>query len=109
MVVRLRSTSVSFVVTHLLGNMEPDPEQDWIGPLISELNQADQEHPDVAVTHESGWSLSGLATGLVIFENVESDDAPLSSELTRQQLAEAFAALAAGDVVSVVALLEPRS
>jgi hypothetical protein len=42
--------------------------------LLDELLDSEIEHPDVAVTHESGWSLSCFPSGAIVLENVEDDD-----------------------------------
>jgi hypothetical protein len=45
--------------------------------VLAELElPTDVEHPDVAVTDESGWSLSASSGGLVVWENVNTDDPP---------------------------------
>ena len=52
-----------------------DPSK--VAALIAELqDDDDDEHPDVAVSHESGWTISGYHGGLVVWENVETDDQP---------------------------------
>jgi hypothetical protein len=33
-----------------------------------------EEHPDIAVSHESGWTLSAFPSGLLVRENVEADE-----------------------------------
>jgi hypothetical protein len=55
---------VSFSITHRDGSMERDPPTPALDALIRELDAAeDDEHPDVAVQHESGWSLSAFSSG----------------------------------------------
>lgn len=44
--------------------------------VLSELSTADSEHPDVSLTHESGWSISVFQSGLAVFENVETGEGP---------------------------------
>ncbi len=44
--------------------------------LLNSLAADDPEHPDVSLSHESGWCLSAFSGGLVVFENVESGDGP---------------------------------
>lgn len=44
--------------------------------FLAELDASDEEHPDAALIHESGWTLSVFEGGLVVYENVESGDNP---------------------------------
>ena len=47
-----------FTVTHWWGDQERNPSEDQFARLIAELRDADHEHPDCWLTHESGWGLS---------------------------------------------------
>lgn len=44
--------------------------------LYAELSEADQEHTDVSLTHESEWSLSAFSSGLLVWENVAGEGEP---------------------------------
>jgi hypothetical protein len=48
--------------------------------LLEELSGADAEHPDVAVQHESGLSLSVLRGWRLILEDLETDVDPRWAE-----------------------------
>jgi hypothetical protein len=93
----------AFSITHVSGAMEQDPPVTALAELVDELATADVEHPDVAVSHESGWTLSAFASGRVVWENVEDDEvAPRHLDgVDRGQVAAMFAALAAGDLPSI--------
>jgi hypothetical protein len=65
---------VTYTITHTSGAMEEQPPRDSIAALLDELDGADGEHPDVSVSHESGWTLSVFPSGRVIWENIEEDD-----------------------------------
>jgi hypothetical protein len=41
--------------------------------ILKELERPDSEHPDVSLTHESGWTLSIFEKGLVTWEDLEAD------------------------------------
>ena len=56
--------------------MEHDPPIESLDALLAELDYIDHEHPDVAVSHESGWTLSAFPSGRLIYENVEDLDIP---------------------------------
>ena len=96
---------MSFRIRHRFGDMEADPPLDRLAALISELDALeDDEHPDVAVGHESGWTLSAFPSGLVVWENVEEDDDPPARHMdgvTRERLLELFHMIATGDLETV--------
>jgi hypothetical protein len=50
-------------------------ESDLLSAL-DELKQSDPEHPDCWVSDEGGWSLSAHEGGLVVLENIETDEGP---------------------------------
>jgi len=57
---------------HRTGEVAQYPDHD--DELVLELDApADPEHPEVAVTTESGWTLSAFPSGQVGFEKVEGD------------------------------------
>jgi hypothetical protein len=71
--------------------------------VLSELDgPEDAEHPDVALSHETGWTLSAFPRGLLVFQNVESDDEPRNLQrVPRSEVRRLWLALAEGrlDVV----------
>ncbi len=94
---------MGFSITHVSGAMEPDPRRAALRALVEELAAADVEHPDVAVTHDSGWTLSAFLDGRLVWENVEGDDGEPRHlvQVGRQELVRLFEALADGDVAAV--------
>lgn len=74
--------------------------------LILELDgPEDHEHPEVAVTAESGWTLSAFGNGLLVFENVEADvPARHRSGLTRTEAQHLFTLLVQGDLEEIESL-----
>jgi hypothetical protein len=69
--------------------------------LYDELAQADGEHTDVGIKHESGWALSAFPGGLVVFENVETDGGIGPRHLqaaTREKVLRLWNALAKGNL-----------
>ncbi|WBB89963.1 hypothetical protein [Verrucosispora sp. WMMC514] len=80
---------MSAVITHRAGAME-DYTPGKVPELVAELDAyVDDEHPDVSVSHDSGWTLSAFPSGLVVWENLEDDDTPRHlRDVTRAQLAE---------------------
>lgn len=81
---------------HVDGSMEPATVA-ALPALLDELSQADDEHPDVAVKHESEWTLSVYRSGKVVWENVEADDEPRHLDgLVREATLALMAALING-------------
>jgi len=63
-------------MTHLDGCMEQSDDLSRLPALLEELREATDEHGDVAVGDESGWTLTALASGRVCWENIETGDDP---------------------------------
>lgn len=90
---------MAYSITHRSGAMESNPPIDALDALLAELDYIDQEHPDVAVSHESGWTLSAFPSGRLIYENVENLDLPARQVFADRAAARGlFGFLAAGDV-----------
>jgi hypothetical protein len=88
---------VSFTITHITGEMEANPPLQSIPRLLDELAFADANHPDVAVSHASGWTISAFTSGLLIWENVEDDVQPRSMpHVSRADTERLLRALASG-------------
>jgi len=83
--------------------MDHDPPLSALGTLVAELENADNEHPDIAVTIECGWTLSAFRGGHVIWENVEADDVLPQHMLgvNSDQLLILFRSIATGDLAVV--------
>jgi hypothetical protein len=94
--------TLSFTLTDRMGRMETDPPLTRIDEVLTELDITDEEHTDIAISHESGWTLSAYPDGLVVLENVESDDEPRHTRvLSREDLRTLFSAIARGEVQEV--------
>ncbi|MCX5232492.1 hypothetical protein ABZY16_32500 [Streptomyces sp. NPDC006553] len=87
---------------------EPDPET--MRRALGGLAQADDEHPDVSLSHESGWCLSAFRGGLSVWENPD-DDSVAPGEMRdadREETLRLCGLLAVGDIESIEALPWPR-
>lgn len=62
---------MAFHVSSRWGGDEAEPSVDRLRAVLAELDANDDEHPDVALTHESDWCLSAFPSGLLIWENLE--------------------------------------
>jgi hypothetical protein len=93
---------MSYTVTDRLGCMETDPGQRRMREILGTLSEHDPEHPDVALTHESGWALSVFASRLVVFENVEEDARPLHmTDVDPERALALWYSLAEGDIAAL--------
>ncbi len=99
---------MGYTVTHRDGRMEQDPPLTRLRELAAELQLDDVEHPDIAVAHESGWSLSVDTAGTATLENLEVlETPPVVGSLPLDEIETVLSDLAVGDVRSVAKRLEP--
>jgi hypothetical protein len=69
--------------------------------LLDELANADGEHPDVAVTHESEWSLTIYRSGFLVLENLEDGQPMHLDPSNREETLDLMVALAEGRIEDV--------
>ena len=101
---------MSFTITHRIGSMDTDPSGSWLESLLAELTWMDEEHPDVAVAHESGWSLSAFPSGLVLWQNLDDESLGVRrGRFSPDALHDAFEAVSRGHLDAVEALLDHTS
>jgi hypothetical protein len=77
------------------------------GGLLDELATAEDEHPNVSVSHEAGWTVGVYSSGRVIYEQVEEgdDERPRHVEgLSRDETLALLAAVAEGRLDELEAL-----
>jgi hypothetical protein len=91
---------VTFSATDRWGGMERDPGLERLRDLLKSLDIVDREHPDVSATHETGWVLGAFASGLLVFENVEDEDAKARhmKNVPREEVLRLWIKLAQGDL-----------
>ena len=96
-------THMVAVLTHRNGQMSKDFVDADLDSLVAELDAPnDAEHPDVSVAHESGWALSAVPSGLVVWEKVDGDGpAAHRRAVGRNEVRRLFGLLARGDVDAV--------
>ncbi len=74
------------------------PTDKELDELLDSLVMDDDDHPHVCVVHESGWTLSVSAGGLVTWSNPEGGDAAKHmSHQSRQQTLSLWHSLARGE------------
>jgi hypothetical protein len=94
---------MSYFVMHWTGASDSDLPIERFGELLDELEHADDEHPDISVTHESEWSLSVYKSGFVVFGNLEDDNPVHAGPLDRATTLRLMVAVADGRIGEVQA------
>ena len=92
-------------VTDRWGGMESDPSEQRLSEILATLEiDDDDEHPDVSLTHESGWYLAAFPSGLIVWENVEDGPEPRHMKnVTRDKVLKMWLALARGQLETIEA------
>lgn len=86
-------------VNHLMGDSDVGYPLAQLPALYAELSQADTEHTDVSLTHESEWCLSAFASGLLVWENVAGEGEPRHMpDVSQQTVIELWSLLASGSI-----------
>ncbi|MFJ2737923.1 hypothetical protein [Streptomyces sp. NPDC087317] len=101
---------MSYFMYDVMGGTVDEPDPETMRRVLDGLAQADDEHPDVSLTHESGWCLSAFCDGLLVWENSDEDSVARGEirDVAREETLRVFALLAAGDIASVEALAWQR-
>ncbi|MEV7289811.1 hypothetical protein AB0O01_35565 [Streptomyces sp. NPDC093252] len=97
---------MSYFMYDVMGGTVDGPDPEAMGRVLDGLANADDEHPDVSLSHESGWCLSTFRSGLLVWENTEDGSvAPVEMrEVSREETLRLFRLLAEGDIASIEAL-----
>ncbi|MEU9113228.1 hypothetical protein AB0D04_15945 [Streptomyces sp. NPDC048483] len=84
----------------VVGGTIDSPDAETMRRVLDGLAEADDEHPDVSLSHESGWCLSAYASGLLVWENAEDNTVHPGEmhEVGRDEILRLFGLLAAGDI-----------
>lgn len=91
---------MSYYVRHRWGDMQDEPPLESLSALYDELEFEDEEHVSVSLTHESDWDLGAYGGGLLIWENLETEEneARHMKDLTKQKVLELWEKLAHGRI-----------
>ncbi len=101
-VLNVRGDPVAYWVNHLMGNSDVGFPLESLADLYSELSQADGEHTDVSLTHESEWCLSAFHSGLLVWENVAGESEPKHMcNVPKEAVVELWSLLAAGSIYEI--------
>ena len=95
---------MAFRTTNRWGATERDPPVARLRELLQSLGIDDNEHPDVALTHESGWCLSAFPSGLLVWENDETNSGPRHMKaVPREEVLRLWLHLAQGEIATIEA------
>ena len=83
------------------GGSESTPTIERMRQVLAELDAADNEHPDVSLTHESEWCLSAFSSGLLVWENVEDGEPRHMLSVSREKVLELWAKLSEGRISEI--------
>ena len=89
---------MAYHVTHLTGASEKGLSTERFSRLLDELSNADDEHPDVSVTHESEWCLTAYKSGFAVLENLEDGQPVHAGPLDRATMVSPMLAVAEGRI-----------
>ncbi len=95
---------MSYWMTDVLGASIDEPDEARIRKIVAQLQTiADDEHPDISLGIESGWSLSVYRDRTVLWENVEDPDvSPRKTALDSWgEVIAVLLALSRGDISEV--------
>jgi len=99
-----RLANMTYCTTGRWGAMQTNSPIEHLRALLRSLDVDDDEHPDVALKHETEWCLSAFPSGLLVWENVEGDSAPRHMKcVPRERVLRLWLELAQGDIAAVEA------
>ncbi|MET7730910.1 hypothetical protein ABZT02_06040 [Streptomyces sp. NPDC005402] len=106
-----KGLSMSYFLNNVWGDSIDEPDEARIREVLAELKNSDSEHFDIALVHDSGWSLSVYPDKAVVWENV-INDVTLPCEFTFdswQDVLKALLNLSRGEVSATFQMLRYRS
>ncbi|MDA1053472.1 MAG: hypothetical protein O3C40_23735 [Planctomycetota bacterium] len=94
---------MAFHVSSRWGGDEAEPSVDRMRAILAELDANDDEHPDVALSHESEWCLSAYPSGLLVWENLEQGEPRHMNGIPRERVLALWLKLAQGQLDDIEA------
>jgi hypothetical protein len=89
-------------LTKRWGSSVPNPSASDLQSALDELGVEDGEHPDCWLEDECGWALSAFGSGLLILENVETNEGPWHMRgVSREKVLELWRLLKAGKLAEI--------
>lgn len=101
---------MSYFMRDLMGTSCDEPNEARIREILGELDNADDEHPDVALEHESAWSLSVFADKTVLWENLDAEAGTEQSVRLAawEEVVALLLSLSRGEITSVQSVVDGR-
>ena len=95
---------MSYYAYNRMGRTVASPDEAAMSLLLDSLAAPDPEHPDVSLSHESGWCASVFGSGLGVLENVETGEGPWHMRLPSPQHAlDLWQLLSGGQIAEIQA------
>lgn len=92
---------LAFHVSRRWGGDIDEPTVAEMREVLSELDAEDEEHPSVALIHESGWCLAAYGT-LLVWEHLEGTGDPRHmNNASRDRVLELWLKLSRGEIAEV--------
>lgn len=93
---------MSYHIVTRWGDSEDQPSEVKMREVLRELDVQDAEHPDCWLTHESGWTLAVFESGLIVWENLETEGtARHQVHCTRERAMSLWLKLARGEISAI--------
>ena len=92
---------MSYHVSRRWGGSDKNATVEKMREILAELDVEDIEHPDVALTHESGWCLGAYPSGLLVWEHLEEGEPRHMRDISRERVLELWQRLAVGDFAAI--------
>jgi len=91
-----------FHTTDREGITRLNPDTDTMRAIIASLQDDVPEHPDVWLTHDSGWTISLFPSGLAVLENEHTHNTSQIENITPDQALQMWLQLSQGNVQSLL-------
>jgi predicted Rdx family selenoprotein len=91
-----------FSIVHTDGSGDDNPPLASLSDLYDELLSTDREHGDVAVIHDSGWSMSAHRDGRLVFEHLRNGGERHMLPVLKERVLELWRRLVAGDIEGIL-------
>ena len=92
---------MSYHTTDGDGLTELSPSRARLADLLDALD-ADENFPEVTLSHDNGWSLTAYASGVLVLEHLDRDDAErILRDVPRPRVLSLWLSLARGDLATV--------
>lgn len=96
------STSSAYFVETRWSGSEDEPSHARMDAILAELDTADPEHPDIWLTHSSGWTIAADEDRYLVLSNPEQEVVGHIANASRRQMLEFWGRLSRGEIESLL-------